>query len=227
MSLLKRLVYLFLGTFVLGVGIVMTMKANLGYAPWDVFHRGISDSIGMSIGNVSIVTSLGICVIVILLGEKLGFGTIINIFAIGIYIDLLLPLKLIPEMQKFVPGLIMLILGLFLCAIGSYLYIASAFGAGPRDSLMVALERKTNLSVGLSRGIIEVTVCFIGWLLGGPVGIGTVISAFGVGACVQMVFSIVKFEATSVKHETLDVTYKHLKEIKSSKSVKCLQKESE
>lgn len=211
MKLWKRLVYLFLGTFLLSVGIVMTMKANLGYAPWDVFHRGTADTVGMTIGNVSIVASLVISIIVVLLGEKLGFGTIFNIFAIGIYIDLLLPLKLIPEMQSFIPGMIMLILGLFLCAFSSYLYIASGFGAGPRDSLMVALERKTKLSIGLCRGIIEVTVCLIGWILGGPVGIGTVISAFGIGICVQMVFAWVKFDATSVKHETIDETVKNLK----------------
>ncbi|SHN65698.1 YczE/YyaS/YitT family protein [Desulfitobacterium chlororespirans] len=211
MSLWKRLMYLFLGTFLLSLGIVMTMKANLGYAPWDVFHRGTADTVGMTIGNVSIVASLVISIIVVLLGEKLGIGTIFNIFAIGIYMDLLLPLKLIPEMQSFLPGMIMLILGLFLCAFSSYLYIASGFGAGPRDSLMVALERKTKLSIGLCRGIIEVTVCLIGWILGGPVGIGTVISAFGIGVCVQMVFTWVKFDATSVKHETIDETFKNVR----------------
>lgn len=211
MSLWKRLVYLFLGTFLLSVGIVMTMKANLGYAPWDVFHRGTADTVGMTIGNVSIVASLVISILVVLLGEKLGIGTIFNIFAIGIYIDLLLPLKLIPEMQSFLPGMIMLILGLFLCAFSSYLYIASGFGAGPRDNLMVALERKSKLSIGICRGIIEVTVCLIGWILGGPVGIGTVISAFGIGVCVQMVFTWVKFDATLVKHETIDETFKNVR----------------
>lgn len=211
MSSIKRMIYLLLGTFILAVGIVMTMKANLGYAPWDVFHRGLSDTIGMSIGNVSIVASLVICILVVVLGEKLGFGTIVNLVAIGLYIDFLLPLKIIPEMQHFVSGLVMLIVGLFLCAYGSYLYIASGYGAGPRDSLMVALDRKTPLSVGVCRGIIEVFVCLIGWILGGPVGIGTVISAFGIGVCVQMIFSWVKFDATSVKHETLDETVKNFK----------------
>lgn len=211
MIYIRRMMYLFLGTFIVAVGIVMTMKANLGYAPWDVFHRGISDAIGISIGNVSIVASIVICIIVMALGEKLGFGTIVNLVTIGLYIDLLLPLKIIPEMHKVMPGLAMLILGLFLCAFGSYLYIASGYGAGPRDSLMVALERKSKLSVGVCRGIIEVLVCLIGWILGGPVGVGTVISAFGIGVCVQMVFSWVKFDATSVKHETLDETIKNLK----------------
>ncbi|WP_041219297.1 YczE/YyaS/YitT family protein [Desulfitobacterium dichloroeliminans] len=209
MSYIKRIVYLVLGTFILSVGIVMTMQANLGYAPWDVFHRGISDTIGMSIGSVSIVASLVISAVVVLLGEKLGFGTIVNIFAIGIYMDILL--EIIPEMQSFGSGLIMLILGLFICAFSTYLYIASGFGAGPRDSLMVALERLTKLSVGVCRGTIEVVVCIVGWLLGGPVGMGTIISAFGIGVCVQLIFSWVKFDATGVKHETINETIKNLK----------------
>ncbi|MEL1134697.1 hypothetical protein AAC978_05865 [Desulfitobacterium sp. THU1] len=211
MSYIKRIIYLLFGTSLLSVGIVMTMQANLGYAPWDVFHRGISDTIGMSIGNVSIVASIIICVIVVLLGEKLGFGTLVNIFVIGIFMDLLLSFEIIPEMQSFVSGLIMLIVGLFVCAYSSYLYIASGFGAGPRDSLMVALERLTKLSVGMCRGTIEVLVCLIGWILGGPVGIGTIISAFGIGICVQIIFSWVKFDATSVKHETLNETIKNFR----------------
>ncbi|MGI1658704.1 MAG: YczE/YyaS/YitT family protein [Desulfitobacterium sp.] len=211
MSYIKRIIYLLFGTSLLSVGIVMTMQANLGYAPWDVFHRGISDTIGMSIGNVSIVASIIICLFVVLLGEKLGFGTLVNIFVIGIFMDLLLSFEIIPEMQNFVSGLIMLIVGLFICAYSSYLYIASGFGAGPRDSLMVALERLTKLSVGVCRGTIEVLVCLMGWILGGPVGIGTIISAFGIGICVQIIFSWVKFDATSVKHETLNETIRNFK----------------
>ncbi len=76
---------------------------------------------------------------------------------------------------------------------------------------MVAMERKTRLSVGICRGIIEVSVVLIGWMLGGPVGIGTIISAFGIGFCIQIVFSLMKFDATSVKHETIDVTLKNIK----------------
>lgn len=99
-----------------------------------------------------------------------------------------------------------MITGLFIISFGSYFYIGSGFGAGPRDSLMVALQRKTGLPVGLCRGILEGSVVLIGWLLGGPVGIGTVIAAFGIGFCIQIVFAIMKFDATSVKHETLNAT---------------------
>jgi len=213
MSIFKRLIYLLAGTFVLSLGIVLTMKANIGYAPWDAFQKGLADTFGISIGTSSILVSVVVAVVVVILGEKLGFGTIFNIFAVGIYIDILYYLKWIPEMQSFLPGLFMLMVGLFLCAIGTYLYIASAFGAGPRDSLMVALERKAKIPVGLSRGIIEVTVCITGWLLGGPVGIGTLISALGIGVCLQIVFAIVRFEATTVEHETLDQTWQHIKNL--------------
>jgi len=211
MGYFKRIVYLVLGTFLLAFGIVLTMKANIGFAPWDVFHWGVAKVTGTTVGFVSIVTGLIICVIVAILGEKLGLGTIVNMVTIGLYIDLLLYRDLIPEMHSFVPGLFMLITGLFVIAFATFLYISSAFGAGPRDSLMVALERVTKRPVGLCRGSIEVAVCLIGWILGGQVGVGTLISALGIGVCVQIVFSLLKFDATAVRHETLDETFKHLK----------------
>lgn len=102
----------------------------------------------------------------------------------------------------------MLIAGLFIIALATYYYIGSGFGAGPRDSLMVALTRKTGLSIGICRGTIELLAVFIGWTLGGMAGIGTVISAFAMGFCVQITFKMLKFDATKVNHETLDQTYK-------------------
>lgn len=207
----KRLINLLVGTFFFALGIVMTMKANLGFAPWEVFHWGIGKVIGISVGNVSILTSLVICLIVLMMGEKLGLGTIVNFILMGLFIDLLWSLPFFPPMKGFVPGVFLMIAGLFTIAFGSYFYMNSGFGAGPRDSLMVAIERKTKLPVGLCRGIIECSVVLIGWVLGGPVGLGTVIAAFGVSLCVQVVFPLMRFEATSVEHETLDVTFKNLK----------------
>ncbi|MBC9785447.1 hypothetical protein H1S01_13120 [Heliobacterium chlorum] len=207
---LKRFIHLLIGLFLYAIGVVITMKANLGFAPWEVFHWGVGNTIGMTIGNVSILTGLFICVLVVLMGEKLGLGTILNMILIGVFIDLLLSLDLIPQISGFFLGALVLIAGLFTISFGSYFYIHSGFGAGPRDSLMVALKRKTNLPVGLCRGLIEGSVVLTGWLLGGPVGIGTVLAAFGISFCIQIVFSLMRFEATSVKHETIDVTQKNL-----------------
>ncbi|NLY43229.1 MAG: hypothetical protein GX066_04525 [Clostridiaceae bacterium] len=210
-TFVKRFMHLMIGLFLYALGIVFTMKANLGFAPWEVFHWGIGKTIGMTIGNVSIIVGLLICILVVIMGEKLGLGTVLNIFVIGVFIDLLLAFNLVPQMSGLVSGIILMIIGLFTISFGSYFYINSGFGAGPRDSLMVAMERKTRLSVGICRGIIEVSVVLIGWMLGGPVGIGTIISAFGIGFCIQIVFSLMKFDATSVKHETIDVTLKNIK----------------
>ena len=206
----RRFAYLIFGLFLYALGIVFTMKAHLGFAPWEVLHWGLGNAMGMSIGNVSILTGLVICLIVVIMREKLGFGTILNMFLIGKFIDILLSIAAFPQMTGWISGVLMLFLGLFTIAFGSYFYINSAFGAGPRDSLMVLLTRKTQLPIGVCRGILEAAVVFSGWLLGGPVGLGTVIAAFGISFCVQIVFNLVGFEATSIKHETLDVTFKKM-----------------
>lgn len=207
---ITRFAYLLLGLFLFALGIVLTMKANLGFAPWEVFHAGLGKTIGMSIGNASIIIGFVICFIVVVMQEKLGLGTLLNIVLIGIFIDWLLYFNVISQMNGFVSGVFMMLVGLFTISFGSYFYINSGFGAGPRDSLMVLIMRKTKLPIGVCRGILEGSVVFSGWLLGGSVGIGTLIAAFGISFCIQIVFNLMKFEATSVKHETLAMTLKNL-----------------
>ena len=205
----KRFGNLIFGLFLYALGIAITMKANLGYAPWDVFHQGISNMIGITIGNASILVGLIICVTVALAGEKLGLGTILNMILIGFFLDLILALDRIPLMKDFLPGVIMMIVGLFVISIATYFYLGSGFGAGPRDGLMVVLERKTGLPVGLCRAILESMVVFLGWLMGGPVGLGTAFAAFGIGFCIQVTFMLFKFHATEVRHETLKETLRN------------------
>jgi uncharacterized membrane protein YczE len=134
---------------------------------------------------------------------------------------LFLWLNILPNIQGLVLGTVVMFAGLFTIAFGTFFYIRSGFGAGPRDSLMVGLKRKTKLPVGLCRGLLEGSVVLAGWLLGGPVGIGTLLAAFGISACIQVVFlSLMKFEATSVQHETLDVTIKNLRELMGKGKIK-------
>ncbi|NCA99294.1 MAG: hypothetical protein EOM70_07965 [Clostridia bacterium] len=206
-----RFINLIWGLFLFAVGIVLTMKANIGFAPWDVLHSGLSERTGISFGTISILIGLLICVLVVLLGEKLGLGTVLNMVLIGSFIDLLLKADIIPMAHSFVPGLIEITLGLFVIAFGSYFYIKAGFGAGPRDYLMIVLRRRTRLSVGVSRGLVEGTAVLFGWLLGGPVGGGTVLAAFGISLCIQIVFSLMKFEPAAVQHETLMVTWQRLR----------------
>jgi len=205
------------GLFLYSFGIVFTMNAHIGYAPWDVFHVGLANTIGLSIGTVAIMVGIIIGLISLLLGEKIGVGTILNMILIGVFLDMILALQIIPVADNFLLGIIMLILGLFIIALATYFYIGSALGAGPRDSLMVALTRKTSLSIGICRGIIEIFVVLVGWMLGGMVGIGTVLAAFTIGFCVQITFNLLKFDATKVKQETIDYTFKKLFNNKAEK----------
>lgn len=210
-----RLLRLNFGLFLYALGIVVTMNANIGYTAWDVFQAGLSTTTGISIGNASIVVGVVIGIVTVSLGEKLGLGTILNMVLIGVFLDILLNLKIIPVANSFLIGILMLSIGLFIIALASYFYIESAFGAGPRDSLMVVITRKTKLPIGVCRGALEFTVALLGWKLGGMLGIGTIISAFLIGLCIQITFKILKFDATKVQHETLDQTYRTLLGLKS------------
>ncbi|AWW25452.1 YitT family protein [Acetobacterium carbinolicum] len=211
-----RFLKLNFGLFLYGLGIIVTMRANIGYAPWEVLHSGISQTLGVSIGLINTAVGALIVALVFLLGEKIGLGTIFNMFMIGLFMDLILFLDFIPLFNHFWIGTLVHILGLFIISLGTYFYISSAFGAGPRDSLMVAITRKTGLPVGLCRGIVEISVVLIGWLLGGMVGLGTVISAFSIGFCVQITFRLLRFDPTQVKHETFGVMFQNLRKLKKN-----------
>jgi uncharacterized protein len=212
---LARVARLLVGTSLFALGIVMTMRANLGFAPWEVFHSGVGHVVGLTIGTVSIITSLIIVSIDLLIGEKLGIGTLVNMVLMGVLIDAFQAWRVVPRMGTLGGQAALLGAGLFTIAFGSYFYISSGFGAGPRDSLMVGIRRRTGLPVGLCRGALELGVVVAGWLLGGPVGCGTVVAAFGIGFCIQAVFSLMRFDAASVRHETMDATLASLRALRS------------
>lgn len=211
-KIMKRLLRLILGLFLYALGIVLTMKAQIGYAPWEVFHAGLGKTIGMSIGNVSILTGLLIVVLAFFMGEKLGLGTVLNMVLIGVFMDILLEAGVIPAASHWTWGFLLLMAGLFVISLASYFYIGSGFGAGPRDSLMVALTRKTGLAVGVCRGAIELAAVVTGWLMGGLLGAGTLISAFAIGLCVQFTFRMLRFDPTRIQHETLTQTFRSVTE---------------
>jgi len=205
-----RFLNMFIGLVLMSFGIIITIKANIGYAPWDAFHIGLSIVTGLSFGIISIIVGLVIIIIVTLFGETFGFATIFNVIIIGIFLDIILYLDFIPIADNMILGIAMMIIGLYIISFAMYFYIKSAFGAGPRDSLMVLLTRKTKLPVGVCRTAIEAFVTFVGWLLGGMVGIGTVISAIAIGFCIQTTFRLLKFDVTAVKHESIKDTFNNL-----------------
>jgi len=210
MTLFIRLLNITIGLILTALGIIITIKANIGYAPWEVFHVGLSNTIDVSFGMTTIIVGIIIAIIVTVLGEKLGLGTILSMVLTGVFADIILMIDFIPIAKSFVIGVIMLIAGLFIISLGTYFYIKTAFGVGPRDNLMVVLARKTKLPVGICRFSVEFFVTAIGWLLGGMVGIGTIISVIVIGFCIQITLGLFKFDVTAVKHEDLGDTFKGL-----------------
>lgn len=205
-----RLVRLFFGLFLYALGIVLTMQAHIGYAPWEVFHAGLAKLLSTQIGTMTISVGLVILITTFFFGEKVGLGTVCNMIFVGLFMNLLLASGLFVERTNIVAGIAQMVGGLFVIAAASYFYISSGFGAGPRDSLMVLLSRKTGLPVGVCRAGIEVSVTVAGALLGGLLGWGTVLSAVAIGFCIQITFRLFRFDPKLVVHEDLAASFKKL-----------------
>lgn len=181
-ELRRRLPRLGVGLVLFGIGIALLVIADLGLAPWEVLHQGISKNTGIPIGTVGIITGLLVLLLWIPLGERVGIGTIANVVMIGLVIDATLwlaPDAIEAAWQRWA----LLLAGILIIAVGSGLYIGSGLGPGPRDGVMTGLGRK-GVPIGLARALIEVTVLVVGWFLGGTVGVGTVVFAFGIGPLV-------------------------------------------
>ena len=171
---------------------------------------GLANSTGMSIGTSAIVSGIVILALVVILGEKFGLGTVFCMVLTGILLDTIFIIDIIPIATNIIVGIIMMLTGVVIISFGSYFYLKSAFGAGPRDNLMVVLARRTRFPIGVCRCIVEVLVTAVGWLLGGMIGIGTVIAAIAIGPCIQFAFKVFNFDATAVKHETITETLSYL-----------------
>ena len=198
-----RMGWVFLGAAVSSVGIAMTLCANVGLEPWSVLQQGISLTTGITYGTASIIVGAAVIAIAVFFGESFGIGTVANILLCGIFLDWLLSLNWIPQIDALWSGVLMLLAGLELLVLGTWMSIKSTLGVGPRDALMVALARKTSRSVGICRGVVDLAVVVTGWLLGGQVGIGTVISAFGLGSLFNLNFFLLRFDAAALHQENL------------------------
>lgn len=207
----KRIAVLLGGLIVSAVGITMMLQANIGLEPWSVLQNGMSIFFGMTYGTAAMIVGATVIAVAILMGESFGIGTIANIFFAPFCIDVLLWLDWIPLQTTLWGGLLMLLGGMELLAIGTWMYMKSALGSGPRDALMVVLARKTKFSVGVCRISVELLAIFVGWLLGGQVGIGTVITGIGVGTLFNLNFALLRFKAADLHQENLPETIRRLR----------------
>lgn len=191
-ALFYRWLFFISGLIVLALGFTMVIKADrLGIGPWDVLNVGLFNNFGLTIGTWAILVGLAVIVSTVVFTRKIPqIGTFLNMLLVGVFIDVFN--WMIPEIETLAGQSAMFVIGLVIAGYGVGIYVAPRIGAGPRDSLMLLLVEKTGLSISVIRTTMEVSVAFIGWLLGGPVGIGTIAVAVFTGKIVQI--SLPQFE---------------------------------
>ena len=189
---IKTLIFLVLGLSLFAIGETLLITANQGVSPWTVLAQGISFQTNLSIGFTTFIVSLIVLIFWYPLKQKPGLGTILNIVLISIIIDLTIPI--LPYPKSFLFQIIQSIIAVFIVGLGSGFYLTANLGPGPRDGLMTGLQSLTNQPIALIRTIIEVSAVGLGFYLGGIVGIGTLLFAFGIGPTVSIgIFIVIKF----------------------------------
>ncbi|MDA9733683.1 hypothetical protein N9U63_03445 [Candidatus Pelagibacter sp.] len=174
--------FLCFGLSLFGLGEGLLIVSFTGASPWSVLAQGISLNVNLSIGTITLLISIAVLILWIPLGQKPGMGTIFNALIIAIMIDLCI--KYVPTPSNYIHQLLLAIISVIMVGIGGGIYLVSNLGAGPRDGLMIGLQKLTNFPIAVVRGTLEISVVSIGWYLGGTVGIGTLFFAFGIGPCV-------------------------------------------
>jgi uncharacterized membrane protein YczE len=204
---IKRIAKTVCGLFFCAFGIYASIQANIGLSPWSALAMGISIKCGISYGVTEVMLSLVVLLAACLFKEKIGAGTLLDAALVGMFVNFFNHTGIIPQQNNMVYGMLVLLMGLSCIAVGTYFYIRTGLGCGPRDALMVALgKRFARVPIGLVRAGLEGCVLLAGWLLGGKVGIGTVVSVVGTGLLLQMTFSLFRFDAKGVRHENLLAT---------------------
>jgi uncharacterized protein len=176
-----------LALFGLGEGLLIVSAA--GASPWSVLAQGIFLNVGFSVGIITILISVVVLILWLPLNQKPGIGTILNALIIGIMIDVCI--RFVPTPENYISQIFLALLAVLTVGLGGGIYLVANLGAGPRDGLMIGLQKKTNLPIAAVRATLEITVMSIGWYLGGTVGVGTLLFAFGIGPAVALSLYIV------------------------------------
>ena len=201
---------LFIGLFIVSFGITMTINANIGLPPWDVLHIGITKIVDITMGQAIISVSILLTILSMLLREKVGIGTIANMFFIGILIDMINSMNIVPKPDNFLLGFIMLNVGLVIFAIGTAIYISCELGCGSKDGLTMAISRITNHPVKYIRATLEICAVIIGIIMGGNFNLGTIYSALVFGYFMQISFKLLKFDAIGLRHMSIKDMFENI-----------------
>ena len=181
---ISTFLFLCFGLTLFGLGEGLLIVSFAGASPWSVLAQGISLNVDLSIGTITLFLSIGVLIFWLPLNQKPGIGTILNALIIAVMIDISIALISTPE--NYISQLLLAFIAVLTVGLGGGIYLVANLGAGPRDGLMVGLQQKTNLPIAAVRAFLEITVVSIGWYLGGTVGVGTLLFAFGIGPAVAL-----------------------------------------
>lgn len=208
-----RFVRLLAGLFIMSIGISMAYQSGLGLSPWDVLNDGASSILPITFGQASIIIGFVILLVDVLMKERIGFGSFINILLVGMIVDFIVWTNVIPsyrgveDLSQLVPRLALCVLSLIPSSFGMYFYMSARLGSGPRDSLMCAVTRRSKKTpVGVIRVILEGVALIGGFIMGGRIGIGTIILVLGSGPVMQLTFKLCKFDIKNLHNDTFSDT---------------------
>lgn len=222
---IKRVFIVTFGLVFASYGVGLTVTAGLGVSPWDVFGQGVSlkltEILGRQVlmGTITQITAALVIIAVLLLKEKIGVATIIDTCIFGGALNFFLKHNLLPVPNGFALRFICMVLGYLVWSLGIAIYMRPAMGAGPKDSLFVAFAKR-KIPVAIAKNSIEAVVLVIGWLLGGTVGIGTIVCVFTMGYMIDFFFRLLKFDCTKVENESVIETAKNIKMLVSKAGTK-------
>lgn len=203
-SILKSMLKITTGLFFSSFGAHLAIRANIGVNPWDTLNLGISGSLGILYGTASITVSVIVLTLDILMKEPIGLGMLLDAFLVGKFIDFFNWLDLFQLPQHWLVGILVMTASMTMSGIAQVFYMGSGLGCGPRDTLMVALcKRFSRIPVGGILAIMMVIVLLAGWLLGGPIGIGTLYSVLCAGPITQAVYRSLRFDPAAITHQNL------------------------
>lgn len=207
--------------FANGFGVYLTIQANIGTGPWDVLNIGLSGTLGILYGTASIAVSCSILTIDMILREPIGIAMFIDAVVVGKAVDFFNFIHAVPPCSSLLTGIPVMIVGLVILAYTQYTYMMASLGCGPRDTLLVGLAKRIRkVPIGVVSVALLSAATLIGWLLGGPVGPGTLICAFGTGPIMQLAFRSVHFDATLVRHQHLTESLKTMITRKKAETVR-------
>ena len=199
------------GLLVFAFGVHLTIFANIGLAPWDCLGMGVAKHTPLNYGLSMTTIAVVVLCVDLLLRERIGFGTIIDALLTGNFVQMYNDLNPLPQNRSLPLGVVLMLVGFVFMALGMWIYMSAGQCCGPRDALLVGLgKRLPRVPIGLVEILLWAAVLLAGWLLGGPVGIGTVISTFGAGLVMQLVYTLVHFEPRSVVHRDVVETVREI-----------------